>query len=365
MDRKRWDPMHSTTGSPKRKPKRADAAFAFGLLLAALGCQGPGVARSEFPADPIAFIFHPEDEARRRAEAHAKRQIPQASGVAENASFVHLNTFRDYLAKAFGVPADDEFAGRLALLDPGSRRVTPIESARKGAIPLAWSPDRDRLLFAQRDQGTLQLFEFERGSRVVSQRTGGQDSHPQGCYGRDGRLVAVVARRPESTGGRSNRRALVSQIALLGPDGAVESISPGPMDGEPACSPDGSAVAYVRLFPDARSEIWIYAFAAEGPGRAIAQGREPVFSPDGQWIVYSRSVDKTPALWRIRPDGTGRTRIGRGSGADEYGPAVSPDGSLVVYESVSGNRYRLFVRRFDGTGDSVLFSDGDGTRAVW
>jgi Tol biopolymer transport system component len=119
------------------------------------------------------------------------------------------------------------------------------------------------------------------------------------------------------------------------------------MDGEPACSPDGTAFAYVRLFPEGRSEIWIHSFA------------------DGEWIVYSHVVGKTPALWRIRRDGTGRSRLGRGSGADEYGPAVSPDGSLVVYESVFRNRYRLFVRRFDGTGDTVLLSDGDGTHAVW
>ena len=43
-------------------------AFATGLLLVAPGCQGPGVAREEIPEDPVAFIFHPEDEARRRAE---------------------------------------------------------------------------------------------------------------------------------------------------------------------------------------------------------------------------------------------------------------------------------------------------------
>ena len=340
-------------------------ALAIGLMLIAPGCQGPGVAREEIPEEPIAFIFHPEDEARRRAEAYAERATPATRGRLEPSSVVHLNTFRDYLTRAFGSPDADKLAGQLSLLDPRSRRVTVLESARKGAIPLAWSPGRDRLLFAQWDLGTLQLFEFERGSRVVSQLTRGPDQHPQGCYGPDGRLIAVVATHAGSTEDRASRSRLVSRIAALGPGDALESISPGPTDGEPACSPDGTALAYVRLFPDERSEIWIHSFVDEEPARAIAQGREPSFSPDGEWIVYSRVVGKTPALWRIRRDGTGRSRLGRGSGADEYGPAVSPDGSLVVYESVFGNRYRLFVRRFDGTGDSVLFSDGDGTHAVW
>jgi Tol biopolymer transport system component len=345
--------------------KSARAVFAVGLMLVAPGCQGPGVARKEIPEDPIAFIFHPEDEARRRAEARAKRETPEARGQFESSSIVHLNAFRDYLEKAVGSRASAEFAGRLALLNPRSGQVTVLQSARNGAIPLAWSPDRDRLLFAQWDQGTLQLFELQRDSRVVSQITGGPDHHPQGCYGPGGRLVAAVASRPEPAENRARRGKLVSQIALVGPGDAVESISQGPMDGEPACSPDGSAAAYVRLLPGDRSEIWIHSFGVEESARAIAQGSEPSFSPDGEWIVYSRLAGKRSTLWRIRRDGTGRTRIGRGSGADEYGPAVSPDGSLVAYESVSGNRYRLFVRRFDGTGDRVLFSDGDGTRVVW
>ena len=340
-------------------------AFATGLLLVAPGCQGPGVAREEIPEDPIAFIFHPEDEARRRAEVFAKRATTDALSGPEIPTVVHLNSFRDYLEEAFGSRAVDDIAGRLSLLNPRSKRVTVLESARRGAIPLAWSPDRDRLLFAQWDLGKLQLFEFERDSRVVSQLTRGPDHHPQGCYGPDGRMIAVVAKRAKLTQDRSGRKQLVSRIALMGPSDAVELISQGPTDGEPACSPDGTAVAYVRLFSDARSEIWIHSFTDEESTRAITQGREPSFSPDGEWIVYSRVVGKAPALWRIRRDGTGRTRLGRGSGADEYGPVVSPDGSLVIYESVLKNRYRLFVRRFDGTGDRVLFSDGDGTHAVW
>ena len=340
-------------------------AFATGLLLVSPGCQGPGVAPEEIPEDPIAFIFHPEGEARRRAEVFAKRATTAARSGPEIPTVVHLNSFRDYLEEAFGSRAVDDIAGRLSLLNPRSKRVTVLESARKGAIPLAWSPDRDRLLFAQWDLGKLQLFEFERDSHIVSQLTRGPDHHPQGCYGPGGRMIAVVAKRAKSTENRSGRKQLISRIAVMGPSDVVESISQGPADGEPTCSPDGTAVAYVRLLPDARSEIWIHSFIDDEPARAIAQGREPSFSPDGEWIVYSRVVGKAPALWRIRRDGTGRTRLGRGSGADEFGPVVSPDGSLVIYESVFKNRYRLFVRRFDGTGDRVLFSDGDGTHAVW
>ncbi len=344
---------------------RAWAALVLGLTLAAAGCQGPGVAHDELPEDPIAFVFHPEEEARLRAQARAQRAAAAGAGRLAPSSVIHLNRFRDYLTRRFESPDEADFPGRLALLDPRSRRVTVVESARRGAIPLAWSPERDRLLFAQWDLGRLQLFEFERGSRVVSQLTRGPDQHPQGCFGPRGRLIVVVATRAEPAEGRGGARALVSRIAALGPGDARESLSPGPLDGEPACSANGSAIAYVRLLPGGGGEIWVDSFADAAPARAIARGREPAFSPDGEWIVYSRAVGKTPALWRIRRDGSGRARLGRGAGADEHGPAVSPDGSLVVYESVLDNRHRLFVRRFDGSGDRVLFSDGDGAHAVW
>jgi Tol biopolymer transport system component len=340
-------------------------ALVGGLLLAAPGCQFLGVSRGELPEDPIAFIHHPEDQARRRAEAVVARNALVSRGGGENSSVVHLNTFHDYLTQAFGHRGQDAYSGWLALLSPRSRQVTVLESVQRGAIPLDWSPAHDRLLFAQRDQERLQIFEFDRRSRRVSQLSRGPEQHPQGCYGPEGRLVALVVGRPKSRESRAAESELVSHVAIRDSAGAFEAISAGPTDGEPACSPDGRTVAYVRLSPESGSEIWVHSFEGDSPSRSVARGREPSFSPDGEWIVYSHRVGKTPTLWRVRRDGTGRTRLGRGSGAKEYGPAVSPNGSLVVYESVFENRYRLFVRRFDGTGDRVLFSDGDGNHAVW
>ncbi|HXV35839.1 MAG TPA: hypothetical protein VEC18_01750 [Myxococcota bacterium] len=344
-----------------RAPERLAAA----LALAACGCHGVALQRHEIARQPIAFIFHSESEARERAEAHARLALPGTSRTRGEPSVLHLNSLRDHLEAALGLRDADPIPGRLALLDPRSGRVTPLASAQRGAIPLAWSADRDRLLFAQRDRGTLQLFELDLESQVVSQRTIGPDHHPQGCYGPDGRLVVVIAKRAPRGSTPTARASLVSQLALMHADGSFAAISPGPMDGDPSCSSDGASVAYARSFARADSEIWLHSFELGRPEHALAPGREPAFSPDGEWIAYTRSEKIPPTLWRIRRDGSGRSRLGWGSGSAEYGPAFSPDGALVVYESQAGDRYRLSVRRFDGTGDSVLLADGDGTHAVW
>jgi TolB protein len=175
----------------------------------------------------------------------------------------------------------------------------------------------------------------------------------------------VIAKRATHGSTPAARASLVSRLALMQPDGSFAAISPGPMDGDPSCSSDGASVVYARSFARADSEIWLHSFDSGQSERALAPGREPAFSPDGQWIAYSRSETAPPTLWRVRRDGSGRSRLGWGSGSAEYGPAFSPDGAIVVYESLAGDRHRLFLRRFDGTGDSVLLSDGDGTHAVW
>jgi TolB protein len=96
----------------------------------------------------------------------------------------------------------------------------------------------------------------------------------------------------------------------------------------------------------------------------LGRGRDPVFSPDGEWIVYSARVGGGWRLRRMRSEGGGRLPLGRGV-RDEIEPAVSPDGSLVAYVSEEGGLHRLFVRRIDGSGDRLLLPDGAVARPVW
>ena len=197
-------------------------------------------------------------------------------------------------------------------------------------------------------------------SEEVAQLTHGPDAHPQGCYTSEGRLIVSIHSLERSGGSQW----LTSRLALRSPSGSIEIISSGPSDGSPACSPDGQRVAFVRVF-GAKPQIWVQELTPGAGATPVTPGLAPSFSPDGEWIVFGRGSGSSSRLWRIRSDGVGRTRLGIGSGGEEYRPVVSPDGRYVVYESVVENRSRLFLRGFDGRGDVVLFSDGDGMHAVW
>jgi hypothetical protein len=337
----------------------------------ALCCQSGRIAPDELPAEPIAFSYRTPEEARRRAEVWQDQlddQIQQRRGrggqeaQAEGGEiFARADQVRDFFARVMGrgEDPDETFPGRLALLDPRTREVTVVEAARRGSIPLEWSADRTRLLLAQPGDRDFQLYEYERERRTVRPLTHGPVSYTQGCYAADGRLVlAAVDTRSEPPRSRI-------EVSRAGGRGPFTPLSEWGVEHSPACAPDGSAVVWVREVAGGRSELRIRSPIESGETHMLAPGRQPRYTPDGAWIVFSAPVQREWRVWRVRPDGTGRSPIGNGQ-RNEARPAVSPDGSYVTYVAAEQPpRRNLYLRRFDGSGDRILFADGDGEYPVW
>lgn len=331
------------------------------------GCALTGVPSEELPEDLIAFVYY-DAEVTRRREDEALRRLEEIQGgprldprragqlVAEMSEISH------YLKHTLGVGDSERkplLSGRLALLDPRSGELEIVEAARRGAMPQDWSPDHRRLLFSQVVHDEIpQLFEYDVATGDVWRRTRGHRAHPEGCYGPEGRVVFTAVDQRSRHGN--------AHIMITDPDGGEpQLLSGGGYAYYPTCSPDGSAVAYTALSDDRRSaRIVVRTPVLDGHNRPISSGKEPSFSTDGAWIVYSARSKGEWTIWRIRPDGSGRTAVGR-SGTDEQRPSLSPDRRLIVYVADTKINQRLYLRRFDGTGTRILVDRGDGDRPVW
>jgi Tol biopolymer transport system component/imidazolonepropionase-like amidohydrolase len=111
-----------------------------------------------------------------------------------------------------------------------------------------------------------------------------------------------------------------------------------------AVSPDGRTLAI-----DLQGSIWTLP-ASGGPAKRITDvfndARQPVFSPDGQWIVFFAYRDGGYNLWAIAPDGSNQHKLTVGP-YDDREPAFSHDGKRIAFASDRdnplGSSYNIWV----------------------
>jgi Tol biopolymer transport system component len=335
------------------------AAFLVGS--AGTGCM-TAIGGDELGDEPNAFVYYDVETTRRRAEMirdsmegdEGQSISGKKRGVAEGKKVAR------FLKETVGYRGDDpKFLGRLALLDPRTRKLRVVEGARKGAVPQDWSADHERLLFTQVVHNDRpQLFELEVATGRIGPMTHGREAHPEGCYGPNGSIVYTSV--------DTSRAARGARIMLYDPlEKRPRQISGADQAYYPTCSPDGGEVAYSSIPATGGAQrIMIQSLEPGAEPRLLTSGKEPAFSADGSLIVFSAKRKGEWSLWRIRPDGKGRMNLGYG-GYAEHRPNLSSDNQLVLYVADTTTNQRLFLRRVDGSGDRIFFEGGDGDRPIW
>ena len=154
--------------------------------------------------------------------------------------------------------------------------------------------------------------------------------------------------------------------------------SPDVMNTHPACSPDGTWIAFTGIrdgqsdiflmYPDGKGEVRLTddpaddtdaAFSADGKQIAFVSQRDghgviyimeldgtilgsladlpgnvssPAWSPDGSQIAFSLEQDGVSQIYVVNLDGSGLVNLSNYPGSD-YDPAWSPDGSKIAFYS--------------------------------
>ena len=172
-------------------------------------------------------------------------------------------------------------------------------------------------------------------------------------------LVAAVAGALAADAPRREARIVFERggrIVAAKPDGTGRTVLAVGTD--PAISPDGSRVAFVR--GDATFVLDVAAkrtsraapgtepaYSASGrlatvvggrvtvAGVALADGRSPAWAPDGRSLVFASDRTGSWDLWRVSAAGGEPERLTSEPG-DELAPAVSPDGARIAFATGNG-----------------------------
>jgi Tol biopolymer transport system component len=95
-------------------------------------------------------------------------------------------------------------------------------------------------------------------------------------------------------------------------------------------SPDRKSVAVTRRREE--QEIWIYDVARGVTTRlTFSSARDPIWSPDGRWIVYDSNANGQRELYRKAVDGPGGEQLLPATGVSS---SWSPDGKFLLYSQL-------------------------------
>jgi TolB protein len=165
----------------------------------------------------------------------------------------------------------------------------------------------------------------------------------------------------------------LSGLLVTNPDGTgLSKLASVPGDTDPAWSPDGSKIAFVR-FREGGTGIWVVNADGTGTRRVTDGGPDvdgtdlgPAWSPDGSRIAFAREGRLAKAatgntdIYVVNADGTDVVRL-TDDPMMEYAPTWSPDGSRIAFEAydlaTGGNPpspLRLYVMNADGTDMEAL-----------
>jgi Tol biopolymer transport system component len=227
----------------------------------------------------------------------------------------------------------------------------------------ATTPGRNgRIVYAQEVRGTFELFTI-RSNGTGREKLGdlsGESVHPD--WSPDGTKVVFELDHPHGP-------APFCSVEMMNADGTGLTDLTGMRtgcEGQPAFTPDGQRVVFVR-FDDAADVESIQSMDLTGGDRRLVTGTkgtgriDPNVSPDGSWITFIRAKKDgaQQAVFAVHPDGSGLHQLTPFSWQVAIKHDWSPNGRRIVLTTNAD-----FVRPRRSANLVTIRPDGSGLKRL-
>jgi len=197
---------------------------------------------------------------------------------------------------------------------------------------------------------------------------------PAGNYGNlalspDGKRLAMDIREPKRTD---------IWVYELDRDTLTRLTFAGDGNSRPVWTPDGQRIVYSALEKNVAPNIWWIRADGGGDAQRLSQAKDSVqipgsWSPDGKILAFSQRNPNTGMdIMTMRVDGSEKTgwkaeepKPFLNTNFSEVDPVFSPDGHWIAYLSNESGTNEIYVRPFPGPGGKWQISTGGGSQPAW
>lgn len=190
----------------------------------------------------------------------------------------------------------------------------PVSHRRGLNITGAWSPDGSKIALALSKDGNTEIYTIARDGSSPNRLTVSHSANLSPAWSPDGSKIAFVSDR-------------LGKPQLFVMDASGGNVQRFPVSGgyivNPAWSPKGDKLAYARM----AGGFQIFVANADGSNETQltfeGSNERPRWSPDGRLIAFSSKRGGQEALYVMRADGSGQTRVSRTKGNSQH-PVWTP-----------------------------------------